>query len=63
MEWWIDCSLYCKGGWDGVGMVVGMVVGMTTMFTLKKVIAKFIISIYAIPVFHADDPVPCFTRN
>ena len=27
----------------------------TTLFTLQKTIAKFIISIYAIPVFHADD--------
>ena len=34
-----------------------------TFFIMKKTIAKFITSIYVIPVIHHDDLVSCLTRN
>ena len=34
-----------------------------TSSTLKETIVKFILSIYAMPVFHAADIVSCLTSN
>ena len=34
-----------------------------SLFTLKKIIAKFMVFTYAIPVFPAGDLVSCLTRK
>ena len=40
-----------------------LILMIVTSFILIKTIAKFMISINAIPAFHADYPASCLTRN